>query len=170
MRESGAMDKETLYKQAIALEQKGKHSEALPIYSKLIVSSGDPRYFISYGVCLQKLGHWEQSLKPLLKGVSLKPHYCEGDARLFLAETFIKLGKKGKAVEQWKARRPHASVRHVRVVVRRKICVSGSQRGDFCGPNRVSPSIWRGNPTLTISDRRLAEPSPSSRPALRYGQ
>ncbi len=34
-------------------------------------------------------------------GVDLKPHYCEGDARLFLADSLLQLGLKRKAIEQW---------------------------------------------------------------------
>ena len=96
------MDAEALYKEARVLEQQGKHSKALIIYSKLTKAFTDPRFFIAYGVCLQKLGHWEQSVRQLEKGISLKPHYCEGDARLFLAESYLKIGKMQKAIEQWR--------------------------------------------------------------------
>ncbi|MEJ2407294.1 MAG: hypothetical protein P8171_24055 [Candidatus Thiodiazotropha sp.] len=96
------MDAESLYKQAIDLEEKGKLPEALTIYSELTKVKEDPRFFIAYGVCLQKLGHWEQSVKELEKGISLKPHYCQGDARLFLAESYVRINKIKKAIEQWK--------------------------------------------------------------------
>ncbi len=96
------MDTETLYQQAIELEGKGSHPEALTIYPELIKAKEDARFFIAYGICLQKLGHLEQSINELEKGISLKPHYCEGDARLFLAESYLKANKKKKAIEQWK--------------------------------------------------------------------
>jgi len=35
------------------------------------------------------------------KGLKLKPHYGEGDARLFLAESYIKTNKLNKAINQW---------------------------------------------------------------------
>jgi len=94
MRKMTPIEIESLYKQALELEGKGEHPEALTIYSELIKTKDDPRFFIAYGICLQKLGHLEQSINQLEKGISLKPHYCEGDARLFLAESYLKANKK----------------------------------------------------------------------------
>lgn len=96
------MKPEELYKNAVQLEEQHKFSEAVKIYKKLISLESDPRYFIAFGVCLQQLGHWKESVKQLEAGLLLKPHYCEGDARLFLAESYLKLGKKKKAIEQWR--------------------------------------------------------------------
>ena len=96
-----AMNQEALYKKAIELESNGKPHEALSIYADLTKESKDPRFFIAYGICLQKLGHIERSIKELEKGLSLKPHYCEGDTRLFLAESYVKASKLKKAIEQW---------------------------------------------------------------------
>lgn len=96
------MKPEELYKNAVLLEEQRKFSEAVKIYKKLISLESDPRYFIAFGVCLQQLGHWKESVKQLEAGLLLKPHYCEGDARLFLAESYLKLGKKKKAIEQWR--------------------------------------------------------------------
>lgn len=96
------MDSENLYQQACAYEEKNDFTSALSIYKQIILSSEDPRYFIAYGVCLQKLGHWKQSVPPLEKGIALKPDYCEGDARLCLAESYLKIGKTKQAIAQWK--------------------------------------------------------------------
>lgn len=96
------MKPEELYKNAVLLEEQRKFSEAVKIYKKLISLESDPRYFIAFGVCLQQLGHWKESVKQLEAGLLLKPHYCEGDARLFLAESYLKLSKKKKAIEQWR--------------------------------------------------------------------
>jgi tetratricopeptide (TPR) repeat protein len=96
------MNADETYKEAQALEADGKHGKAAAVYEKLIKLAEDPRYYIAYGVCLQRLGHWEESVKQLQRGVDLKPHYCEGDARLFLAESLLQSGQKKRAIEQWK--------------------------------------------------------------------
>lgn len=95
------MDGEELYKKAMELESRGEHKTAISTYEEIIKKSNDPRHFIAFGVCLQKCGHWKQSIEALEKGISLKPHYCEGDARLFLAKALFKSGKKGRAIKQW---------------------------------------------------------------------
>ena len=96
------MDIEDRYKEALSLVEKGEHNKALLIYRELIKESDDPRFYIAYGTCLQELGHLEESINQLEKGIALKPHYCEGDARLFLATSYLKAGQKNKAIEQWK--------------------------------------------------------------------
>lgn len=97
-----AMNNETLYAQACALEADGKHGDAVVIYKQLSKCSVDPRVHIAYGVCLQRLGHWQESVKHLQHGIDLKPHYCEGDARLFLAESLLHTGQKSLAIQQWR--------------------------------------------------------------------
>jgi len=96
------MNTEILYTQALALEQKGDYSKTAAQYKYLVTEKEDPKYYIAYGVCLQKLKHWKQSIKMLEKGISLKPHYAEGDARLFLATSYIKSGETKKAIRQWR--------------------------------------------------------------------
>lgn len=95
------MNSEELYKKAMELESKGEHKSAISAYKEIVNKSNDPRHFIAFGVCLQKCGHWQQSIEVLEKGIALKPHYCEGDARLFLAKALFKSGKKGLAIKQW---------------------------------------------------------------------
>ena len=96
------MNTQVTYTQAQELEAAGKHGEAAAIYKELVKLSEDPRIFIAYGACLQRLGHWQESIKNLQRGIDLKPHYCEGDARLFLAESLLQVGKKKEAIQQWK--------------------------------------------------------------------
>ena len=96
------MSTEGSYAKAQELQAQGEHGQAAAIYKELVAQSKDPRFSIAYGVCLQHLGHWQESAKQLQHGIDLKPHYCEGDARLFLAESLLQLGLKKKAIEQWK--------------------------------------------------------------------
>jgi len=96
------MNTEAKYQEAISLEAASEYGKAVAIYKQLVQLAEDARYFIAYGVCLQSLGHWQESVKQLQRGIDLKPHYGEGDARLFLAESLIKVGQKKKAIEQWK--------------------------------------------------------------------
>lgn len=95
------MNSEDLYQKAITLESKGDLSSAISTYKEITKISTDPRHLIAFGVCLQKLGHWKQSIVPLEKEISLKPHYGEPDARLFLAKAYINSGKKSLAIKQW---------------------------------------------------------------------
>ena len=96
------MNAETKYQEAISLESAGEYGKAVAIYKQLIQLAEDARYFVAYGVCLQSLGHWQESVRQLQRGIDLRPHYGEGDARLFLAESLFKAGQKKKAIEQWK--------------------------------------------------------------------
>ncbi|WP_457426370.1 hypothetical protein [Roseateles sp. P5_E7] len=59
------MDAQASYVKAQELEAQGKHREASAIYKDLVKQSVDPRFFIAYGVCLQRLGHWQESAKHL---------------------------------------------------------------------------------------------------------
>ena len=95
------MNSEDLYQKALELESNGEDKLALSTYKEITKNSDDPRHFIAFGVCLQKLGHWKQSITTLEKGILLKPHYCEGDARLFLAKAYLHSGKKSLAIKQW---------------------------------------------------------------------
>lgn len=96
------MDTEAAYTKAMAIESQGRYGEAAAAYKALVLHAEDPRFFIAYGVCLQHLGHWRESARQLQRGVDLKPHYGEGDARLFLAESLLRSGARKKAVEQWR--------------------------------------------------------------------
>ena len=55
---------------------------------------------MAYGYCLQRLNHWEQSVLVFERTIELKPHYCEGDTRLALADSYIKTNQKKKAITQ----------------------------------------------------------------------
>jgi tetratricopeptide (TPR) repeat protein len=96
------MNTEASYTKAQDLQSQGMHAEAAAVYQRLVQQSEDPRYLVAYGVCLQQLGRWKESLRFLQRGVDLKPHYGEGDARLLLADSLFRVGMKKKAVEQWK--------------------------------------------------------------------
>tara|TARA_B100000745_G_scaffold296180_1_gene241211 strand:+ start:1086 stop:1475 length:390 start_codon:yes stop_codon:yes gene_type:complete len=99
---TGNVVPESNFLKANNLENDGYYSEAIKVYSELVKYSNDPRHWIAYGGCLQKLKHWKQSVIALEKGIALKPHYCEGDARLLLADSYMMVGDKNKAIAQWK--------------------------------------------------------------------
>ena len=73
-----------------------------PLRSKFMTNGGAKSLTHSaYGRCLQQLGHWEQSVVQFERGLELKPHYCGSDARLMLAESYLKVGSKPKAIREW---------------------------------------------------------------------
>jgi tetratricopeptide (TPR) repeat protein len=96
------MDNESIYKKTQELESAGDYGEAAALFKKLVTLAVDARYHIAYGHCLQRLKHWKESAAQLAIGIELKPHYAEGDARLMLAQALFELGKKAKAIEQWR--------------------------------------------------------------------
>src|SRR4051812_36125541 len=96
------LDGERLYKEAQELSESGQTGIAVRAYEKLCSRfPTEPRFHIAYAVLLQSLGHWEQSIDKFLRGLELQPHYCEGDARLMLAESYLRSSQKMRALEQW---------------------------------------------------------------------
>jgi uncharacterized protein HemY len=55
---------------------------------------------LNLGLALTKLRHWSQAVEVLTRGVALRPHYAEADARLFLAEALKSNGDRRLAREQ----------------------------------------------------------------------
>ena len=96
------MKKEALYREAGALHAGGELTKAVTLYKVLVEKSTDARFFIAYGVCLQGLGHWKESVRQLKRGIQLKPHYCEPDARLYLAESYLRTNELSKAIREWR--------------------------------------------------------------------
>jgi len=81
--------------------EKGDHPSAVEEFKHAIEQDDtDPRYWISYGVCLMVLKHWDEAIDKLETGLGLKPAYAEADARLYLAEALLKAGRKADAIKQ----------------------------------------------------------------------
>jgi tetratricopeptide (TPR) repeat protein len=95
------MNAEHLFHQAQASESSGNLEEAVGYYKQLVSMVPDPRYFAAFGACLQRLGHWEQAARQLEQALDLKPHYGEADVRMLLAEAYLQLGHKSRAIAQW---------------------------------------------------------------------
>lgn len=49
------MNSEELYQEAMRQDSKGEYQKSISIYKTLAKTSNDPRHFIAYGVCLQRL-------------------------------------------------------------------------------------------------------------------
>lgn len=95
------MNSEVQYCEANELARQGRHAEAVSAFKRLVAAHADPRFHIAFGLSLQALGHWEESVDAFQRGIDLRPHYCEGDTRLMLAESLMKCGRKRDAVAQW---------------------------------------------------------------------
>jgi tetratricopeptide (TPR) repeat protein len=79
----------------------GDHPSAVEEFKNAIEEdANDPRYWISYGVCLMVLKHWDEAIEKLEAGINLKPAYAEADARLYLVEALLKAGRKSDAIKQ----------------------------------------------------------------------
>jgi hypothetical protein len=65
------MSAEAIYAKARELQTQGKYGEATSIYKELVKQAQDFRFYIAYGVCLQCLGHWQESIKQLQRGIDL---------------------------------------------------------------------------------------------------
>lgn len=87
---------------ASVLEGLADNQQAAKAYRQAIqCDPKDPRPRISLGRLLACMGRPEEAIAELQRGVELKPHYGEPDARLFLAEAYEKANDLPKAMEQW---------------------------------------------------------------------
>ncbi len=87
---------------ATALQEGNDLTGALRLFRRAVELDGaDPRYWIALGVCLSKLRHRTEAAKALQRGVNLRPHYAEADARLALAEVLLASGDRKLAREQF---------------------------------------------------------------------
>lgn len=83
------------------LGAKGDHPSAVEEFKIAIEEdASDPRYWISYGVCLMVLKQWDEAIEKLEAAINLNPAYAEADARLYLAEALLKAGRKDDAILQ----------------------------------------------------------------------
>ena len=91
------------FAEALRLEEQGDLPRALASFRRAVeLDDTDPRYWISLGVCLSKLRHWSEAAKALTRGIDLKPHDAEADARLLLAEALAGGGELNRAREQYR--------------------------------------------------------------------
>lgn len=96
------MNAEDLFRQAQELQLEGQPGKAAKLYKQLVATHSDARFHIAFGACLQALHHWQESIAQLQQGLDLRPAYCEGEARLLLAESLVEAGQLKRAVEQWR--------------------------------------------------------------------
>lgn len=88
---------------ASAFERLGDFGFAIKSYKRAIqCDPKDSRPRVSLGSLLLSTGHQKQAIIELEKGIGLKPRYGEADARILLAEAFLKAGKLPSAREQWR--------------------------------------------------------------------
>ena len=89
---------DTLFWRAVSLEKSGDFAAALAEFrSAIVVAPTDPRCWVAFGRCLMRLRHWSEAIDALSRGINLKPHYAEADARLFLAEALLNAGDTKRA-------------------------------------------------------------------------
>src|SRR5450756_1315882 len=100
MRENGAS--ESHYKAAIEADEKRQHAAALQRYKAAIdLCPTEPRYWIAFGACLIALRHWNRAINALTRGIELRTHYAEADARMMQAEAVFGAGRAREARKQW---------------------------------------------------------------------
>jgi len=94
-------DAEAAFQEGTRLEQEGDVPAAVANFRRAVeLDDTDARYWVNLGAALSKLRHWPQAVEALTRGVALKPHYTEADARLFLAEALKSNGSARLAREQ----------------------------------------------------------------------
>jgi len=88
---------------ATALEHQNRLEEACAVERRAIeLLPSDPRPLIALGWNLRLLGKFAEALPLIEKGLELKPHYGEADARFMLAEVYEHLGQIDKAATLWR--------------------------------------------------------------------
>jgi Flp pilus assembly protein TadD len=95
-------DREAQYLQILQLMDDGNLSEAASRFGALIVGATDARFHAAYGICLQKLGRWTESIRQFEAALALKPAYCEADWRNMLAQSHLQDGQTHLAINQWR--------------------------------------------------------------------
>jgi tetratricopeptide (TPR) repeat protein len=93
---------ENEYWRILQLMDDGNLSEAASRFAALIVGATDARFHAAYGICLQKLGRWTDSIPEFEAALALKPAYCEADWRNMLAQSYLQDGQKRPAINQWR--------------------------------------------------------------------
>lgn len=93
---------ETEYWQIVKLQEGGNWSEAALRLAGLVAGSSDARFHAAFGICLQALGRWAESIDQFEAAIALKPAYCEADWRNMLAESYLKTGQTDRAIAQWR--------------------------------------------------------------------
>ncbi|MBR1219262.1 tetratricopeptide repeat protein [Bradyrhizobium sp. U87765 SZCCT0131] len=90
------------FRRGCDLQAAGDRPAAITHYRTAIdLDATDPRFWIAFGQCLSELHHWDEAIRALTRGIALKPHYCEADARLMLAEALYGAGRLRDARTQW---------------------------------------------------------------------
>jgi tetratricopeptide (TPR) repeat protein len=102
MVEPAMRDQEAEYWALLKLMDDGKFSEAAPRFAALVTDATDARHLSAYGICLQKLGRWSQSIEQLQSALALRPAYCEADWRNMLAQSYLHDGQNDSAIKQWR--------------------------------------------------------------------
>jgi tetratricopeptide (TPR) repeat protein len=88
---------------AASLERQGDVAAAIKVAKRALnLDPKDSRHWISLGAMLIKRHHWKEAVRALEQGLALQPHYAEADARLFLAEAYVRVGRKKDAEAQWR--------------------------------------------------------------------
>jgi cytochrome c-type biogenesis protein CcmH/NrfG len=88
----------------IAAEMQASHqlSTAISHYKIAVdLNPAESRYWIAFGACLSELHHWHEAVKALVRGIELRPHYGEVDARIMLANALYEAGRVREARQEW---------------------------------------------------------------------
>jgi tetratricopeptide (TPR) repeat protein len=93
---------EAEYWQNLKLMEDGSFGEAAPRLAALIANATDARFYAAYGICLQTLGRWPESIPQFEVALALKPTYCEADWRNMLAQSYLRSGQNTRAMQQWR--------------------------------------------------------------------
>jgi Flp pilus assembly protein TadD len=74
------------------LQRQGNLEEATDAYQRAIhLLASDPRPINALGGLQRLRGQYDEAIKSLERGLALRPHYAEADARLMLAEAFARV-------------------------------------------------------------------------------
>jgi tetratricopeptide (TPR) repeat protein len=93
---------EAKYQEAIQFQERGLWLDAAAKLAELIPGSNEPRFYAAHGICQQRLGQWNQSIRHFEKALALCPAYCEADWRNFLATSYLQDGQTNLAIKQWR--------------------------------------------------------------------
>jgi tetratricopeptide (TPR) repeat protein len=88
---------------ASVLHAQNKLEESCEVERRAIeLLPSDPRPLVGLGWTLRVLGKYKEAVPFFEKGLELKPHYGEADARFMLAEVYEQLGQINDAATLWR--------------------------------------------------------------------
>ena len=93
---------EDMFQRALSLDAAEQTDEAVRTMQPLIEARDNPRYLLAYAFFMSRVNRDDEAIQAIRDALTITPAYCEGEARLLLADLLLRSGAKGDAIAQWR--------------------------------------------------------------------